>query len=64
MFVGGYTVFTLSVRSSVMFCFLNIFKSHNSMELFPFVILNGFYMCKDSALMGRSTPTTAFDGAI
>ena len=27
-------------------------------------ILNGFYICKDSALMGRSTPTTAFDGAI
>ena len=31
VFVGGYTVFTLSVRpsvrSSVTFCFLNIFKS-------------------------------------
>ena len=34
------------------------------LELFPFVILNGFCICIDNALMCRSTPTTAFDGAI
>ena len=28
------------------------------------MILNGFCKCKDSALMGRSTSTTGFDGAI
>ena len=33
-------------------------------QAIPFVILNGFCICKDSSLMGRSTPTTAFDGAI
>ena len=26
--------------------------------------LYGFCICMDSAFMGRSTPTTAFDGAI
>ena len=37
--------------------------SYENLDNFS-VILNGFCICKDSALMGRSTPTTAFDGAI
>ena len=30
----------------------------------PRIPLYGFCICMDSAFMGRSTPTTAFDGAI
>ena len=37
--------------------------SYENLDNFS-VILNGFCICNDSALMGRSTPTTAFDGAI
>ena len=37
--------------------------SYENLDNFS-VILNGFCICKDSALMGRSTPSTAFDGAI
>ena len=33
-------------------------------ELKTIILLYGFCICMDSALMGRSTPTTAFDGAI
>ena len=35
--------------------------SYENLEIIP---LYGFCICMDSAFMGRSTPTTAFDGAI
>ena len=39
------------------------------LELFPFVVLNGFLysvlcLCYNSPYTARSTPTTAFDGTI
>ena len=35
--------------------------SYENLDNFP---LYGFCICMDSAFMGRSYPTTAFDGAI
>ena len=35
--------------------------SYENLDNFP---LYGFCICMDSVFMGRSTPTTAFDGAI
>ena len=48
VFVGGYTVFTLSVRPSVRpsirpsvrFCFLNIFKSHGWNFIKPCILIH------------------------
>ena len=34
------------------------------LKYFPFLILNGFFTCIDSALIGRSSHTTAFDETI
>ena len=35
-----------------------------AMRTLTIIPLYGFCICMDSAIMGRSTPTTAFDGAI
>ena len=48
MFVGGYTVFTLSVRSSVMFCFLNIFKSHKWNFIKPCILFHIYRLDTDN----------------
>ena len=34
------------------------------MRTYTIIPLYGFCICMDSAFMGRSSPTTAFDGAI
>ena len=34
------------------------------LRTYTIIPLYGFCICMDSAFMGRSTPTTAFDGAI
>ena len=39
-------------------------KSSSRSFWFSTGLLYGFCICIDSAFMGRSTPTTAFDGAI
>ena len=39
-------------------------KNSDKMTAMTFDFLYGFCICMDSAIMGRSTPTTAFDGAI
>ena len=40
------------------------FYKRTAMRTYTIIPLYGFYICMDSAFMGRSTPTTAFDGAI
>ena len=42
----------------------NNFLQNDSCENLDNFHLYGFCICMDSAFMGRSTPTTAFDGAI
>ena len=41
-----------------------IFDKMIAMRTQTIIPLYGFCICMDSAFMGRSTPTTAFDGAI
>ena len=41
-----------------------IFWQNDSYENLKIISLYGFCICMDSAFMGQSTPTTAFDGAI
>ena len=41
-----------------------IFDKMTAMRTLTIIPLYGFCICMDSAIMGRSTPTTAFDGAI
>ena len=40
------------------------FYQMTAMRTWTIFHLYGFCICMDSAFMGRSTPTTAFDGAI
>ena len=42
----------------------NFFDKMTAMRTLTIIPLYGFCICVDSAIMGRSTPTTAFDGAI
>ena len=41
-----------------------IFDKMTAVGTKTIIPLYGFCMCMDSAFMGRSNPTTAFDGAI
>ena len=41
-----------------------IFDEMTAVRTYTIIPLYGFCICMDSAFMGRSTPTTAFDGAI
>ena len=41
-----------------------IFDKMTAMRTWTIIPLYGFCICMDSAFMGRSTPSTAFDGAI
>ena len=41
-----------------------IFDKMKAMRTLKIIPLYGYCICMDSAIMGRSTPTTAFDGAI
>ena len=41
-----------------------IFDKMTAIRTLTIIPLYGFCICMDSAIMGRSTPTTAFDGAI
>ena len=44
---------------------LNFFLDKmTAMRTLTFFHLYGFCICMDSVFMGRSTPTTAFDGAV
>ena len=40
------------------------FDKMTTVRTHTIIPLYGFCICMDSAFMGRSTPTTAFDGAI
>ena len=42
----------------------NFFDKMTAVRTLTIIPLYGFCICIDSAFMGRSTPTTAFDGAI
>ena len=42
----------------------NNFVKMTTVRTYTIIPLYGFCICMDSAFMGRSTPTTAFDGAI
>ena len=42
----------------------NIFDKMTAVRTYTIFHLYGFCKCMDSAFMGRSTPTTAFDGAV
>ena len=42
----------------------NNFDKMTTVRTKTIIPLYGFCICMDSAFMGRSTPTTAFDGAI
>ena len=42
----------------------NNFDKMTTVRTYTIIPLYGFCICMDSAFMGRSTPTTAFDGAI
>ena len=42
----------------------NNFDKMTAMRTYTIIPLYGFCICMDSAFMGRSSPTTAFDGAI
>ena len=42
----------------------NNFDKMTTVRTYTIIPLYGFCICMDSAVMGRSTPTTAFDGAI
>ena len=41
-----------------------IFDKMTAVRILTIIPLYGFCICMDSGIMGRSTPTTAFDGAI
>ena len=41
-----------------------IFDEMTAVRTYTIIPLYGFCICMDSAFMGQSTPTTAFDGAI
>ena len=41
-----------------------IFDKITAIRTYTIITLYDFCICMDSAFMGRSTPTTAFDGAI
>ena len=42
----------------------NNFDKMTAVRTWTIIPLYGFCICMDSAFMGRSSPTTAFDGAI
>ena len=42
----------------------NFLQNYSCENLDNFSLIGLLYICIDGAFMGRSTPTTAFDGAI